>query len=91
LKENEKNLIRSSNWNKSKIISELESIYVLAKQDNQLSTASKILELIVKLVNAMPTTQTKELNMNVKFEKILKDITPQYQTVTQQNESKLIN
>jgi len=89
--ENEKNIIRASNWNKDRIISELERVYSLAIADNQLTNANKTLELLAKLTSSMPNTTTKELNMNVKFESLLKDITPQYQTVTQQNESKLIN
>ena len=89
--ENEENIIRASNWNKDRIISELERVYSLAIADNQLTNANKTLELLAKLTSSMPNTTTKELNMNVKFESLLKDITPQYQTVTQQNESKLIN
>ena len=91
LVENEKNIIRASNWNKDRIISELERVYSLALADNQLTNANKTLELLAKLTSAMPNATAKELNMNVKFESLLKDITPQYQTVTQQNESKLIN
>ena len=91
LAENEKNIIRASNWNKDRIISELERVYNLAITDNQLTNANKTLQLLAQIINAMPNATTKEINHNVKFESLLKDITPQYQTVTQQNESKLIN
>ena len=91
IKESEQNIITASNWNKAKIISELERVYSLALADNQLTNANKTLQLLAQITNAMPNATTKEINHTVKFESLLKDITPQYQTVTQQNESKLIN
>ena len=91
IKNNERDLIRASNWNKDRIISELERVYSLALADNQLTNANKTLQLLAQITNAMPNATTKEINHTVKFESLLKDITPQYQTVTQQNESKLIN
>ena len=91
IKNNERDLIRASNWNKARIISELERVYSLALADNQLTNANKTLQLLAQITNAMPNATTKEINHTVKFESLLKDITPQYQTVTQQNESKLIN
>ena len=91
LAENEKNIIRSSNWNKDRIISELERVYSLAIADNQLTNANKTLELLAKMTSAMPTTQTKELNMNVKFESLLKDITPINKTISDSYEAKLVN
>ena len=91
IKNNEQDIIRASNWSKARIISELESIYLQAKQADQIGNASKILELLAKLTNAMPSAQTKELNMNVKFESLLKDITPINKTISDSYETKLIN
>ena len=91
IKNNEQDLIRASNWNKAKIISELESIYLQAKQADQIGNASKVLELIAKLTNAMPSATTKEINHNVKFESLLKDITPISKTISDTYETKLIN
>ena len=91
LKENDQNTIKASNWNKVRIISELELVYSLAIADNQLSNANKTLQLLAQITNAMPTAQPKEINHHIKFESLLKNISPQYQTVTHQNESKLIN
>lgn len=91
LKQHEDNLLRSSNWNKDRIISELEHVYSLALADNQLTNASKVLELLAKLTNSMPSAQTKEVNHHVKFESLLKDITPQNKTISDSYETKLIN
>ena len=91
LKQSEEDLIKASNWNKAKIISELESIYLQAKQADQIGNASKVLELIAKLTNAMPSATTKEVNHNVKFESLLKDITPINKTISDSYEAKLIN
>jgi len=87
----EQELITATNWNKARIISELEHVYSLAIADNQLTSASKTLQLIAQLTNAMPTAQTKEVNMNVKFERLLKDITPQTATISDSYEAKLVN
>ena len=91
LKEHENNLMRSSNWNKDRIISELEHVYSLALADNQLTNASKVLELLAKLTNSMPSATTKEINHHVKFESLLKDITPITKTISDTYETKLIN
>jgi phage terminase small subunit len=91
IKQHEDNLLRSSNWNKDRIISELEHVYSLAIADNQLTNASKVLELLAKLTNSMPSAQTKEVNHHVKFESLLKDITPQNKTISDSYETKLIN
>ena len=91
IKQSEEDLIRASNWNKAKIISELESIYLQAKQADQIGNASKVLELIAKLTNAMPSATTKEINHHVKFESLLKDITPISKTISDTYETKLIN
>ena len=87
----EQELITATNWNKARIISELEHVYSLAIADNQLTGASKTLQLIAQLTNAMPTAQTKEVNMNVKFERLLKDITPQTAMISDSYETKLVN
>ena len=87
----EQELITATNWNKARIISELEHVYSLAIADNQLASASKTLQLIAHLTNAMPSSQTKEVNMNVKFERLLKDITPQTATISDSYEAKLVN
>ena len=89
--ENEKNIIRASNWNKDRIISELERVYSLALADNQLTNANKTLQLLAQITNAMPSSQTKEKNHHVKFERLLKDITPQTAMISDSYETKLVN
>ena len=91
LKEHENNLMRSSNWNKDRIISELERVYNLALADNQLTNASKVLELLAKLTNSMPNATTKEISHTVTFEKILREIPPITKTISDTYEAKLIN
>ena len=91
IKESEQNIITASNWNKAKIISELERVYSLALADNQLTNANKTLQLLAQITNAMPSAQTKEINHTVKFERLLKDISPQTATISDGYESKLIN
>jgi len=91
LKEHENNLMRSSNWNKDRIISELERVYNLALADNQLTNASKVLELLAKLTNSMPNATTKEVSHTVTFEKILREIPPITKTISDTYEAKLIN
>ena len=91
IKNNEQDIIRASNWNKARIISELESIYLQAKQADQIGNAQKILELLAKLTNAMPTAQTKEINHHIKFESLLKGINPINKTISDSYDAKLIN
>ena len=91
IKNNEQDIIRASNWNKARIISELESIYMQAKQADQIGNASKVLELLAKLTNAMPTAQTKEINHHIKFESLLKGINPINKTISDSYDAKLIN
>jgi phage terminase small subunit len=91
IEKSQQDIIKASNWNKARIISELESIYLQAKQADQIGNASKILELLAKLCNAMPTAQTKEINHNVKFETLLKDITPINKTISDNYSAKLVN
>jgi len=76
LKKSEADTIKASGWNKSRIISELERIYMLAVNDDQLSNAQKTLELIAKLTNSMPTTSNTTVNHNVRFEKLLASAVP---------------
>ena len=87
----EQELITATNWNKARIISELENVYSLAIADNQLTSASKTLQLIAQLTNAMPSVQAKQINHNVKFETLLKDITPQNKAISDTYEAKLVN
>jgi len=87
----EQELITATNWNKARIISELEHVYSLAIADNQLTGASKTLQLIAQLTNAMPSAHTKEINHNVKFERLLKDISPQTAMISDSYEAKLVN
>ncbi len=87
----EQELITATNWNKARIISELEHVYSLAIADNQLTSASKTLQLIAQLTNAMPSVQAKQINHNVKFETLLKDITPQNKAISDTYEAKLVN
>jgi hypothetical protein len=87
----EQELITATNWNKARIISELEHVYSLAIADNQLTSASKTLQLIAQLTNAMPNATAKEINHTVKFERLLKDITPQTATISDSYETKLVN
>jgi len=87
----EQELITATNWNKARIISELERVYSLALADNQLVSASKTLQLIAQLTNAMPSAQTKEINHTVKFERLLKDISPQTAMISDSYETKLVN
>jgi phage terminase small subunit len=91
IKNNEEDIIRASNWSKARIISELESIYLQAKQADQIGNASKVLELISKLTNAMPNANHQTKEINVKFESLLKDITPITKTISDTYEAKLIN
>ena len=91
LAENEKNIIQASSWNKDRIISELERVYNLAIADNQLTNANKTLQLLAQITNAMPNATTKEINHNVKFESLLKDITPISKTISDSYEAKLVN
>ena len=76
IKKAEADLIKASGWNKSRIISELERIYMLAVNDDQLSNAQKTLELIAKLTNSMPTASNTTVNHNVRFEKLLASAVP---------------
>ena len=91
IKNNEQDIIRASNWSKARIISELESIYLQAKQADQIGNAQKILELLAKLTNAMPSSQTKEINHHIKFESLLKGINPINKTISDSYDAKLIN
>ena len=87
----ERELITATNWNKARIISELERVYSLALADNQLTNANKTLQLLAQITNAMPNATTKEINHNVKFETLLKDITPQTAKISDSYETKLVN
>jgi phage terminase small subunit len=91
LQKSEQELIKATNWNKARIISELENVYGLAIADNQLTNANKTLQLLAQITNAMPTAQTKEINHTVKFERLLKDISPQTAMISDSYETTLVN
>jgi len=88
LEQHEKDLIASTSWNKTRIISELERIYQLSIQDNNLANAEKILNTIAKLINAMPNqSTTKQVNHNIKFERLLNELP----AISNTYEAKVIN
>ena len=76
LKKSEEDLIRASGWNKSRIISELEKLYTLSTNAEQYSNSQKVLELLAKLTNSMPTASNTTVNHNVRFEKLLASAVP---------------
>ena len=91
LKRQNEFVLRSTAISKSQIVDEQYQLFILAKSNEEYKTASSILESLTKLLGyAPPIDHTKQINHNIKFESLLKNITPQYQTVTHQNESKLI-
>ena len=92
-------VLKASALSKSQIINEQYQLFILAKSNEEYKTASNILESLTKLLGYAPTIDnTKQINHNIKFEKILKDIEPQLKDITPQTatisdgyESKLIN
>ena len=91
--------MRANALSKNQIINEQYQLFILAKSNEEYKTASNILESLTKLLGYAPTIDnTKQINHNIKFEKILKDIEPQLKDITPQTatisdgyESKLIN
>ena len=84
IKEHEIFLVKSSGWNKARLVSEIEGVFQQALANEELGTALKSLELIGKVVNVMPSAKTMEIKHS--FEKLLdqsnptnpiKDISPQ--------------
>jgi len=86
IKKHEKYLIKSSGWNKSRLVSEIEGVFHKALEEQQLQTALKALELVGKIINVMPSNKTMQVKHS--FESLLdqstiaKDITPQPTEIT---------
>ena len=92
-------VLKASALSKSQIINEQYQLFILAKSSEEYKTASTILESLTKLLGYAPTIDnTKQINHNIKFEKILKDIDPQLKDISPQSamisdsyETKLVN
>ena len=89
IKEHEIFLVKSSGWNKARLVSEIDGVFQQAMANEELGTALKSLELIGKVVNVMPSAKTMEVKHS--FEKLLdqsnptnpiKDISPQVPEIT---------
>ena len=86
IKEHEIFLVKSSGWSKSRLVSEIEGVFHQALASEELGTALKSLELIGKVINAMPSAKTMEVRHS--FESLLdqstttKDITPKLPAIT---------
>jgi len=86
IKEHEIFLVKSSGWNNSRLVSEIEGVFQQALANEELGTALKSLELIGKVINVMPSAKTMEVKHS--FEALLdqsnptKDITPQVPEIT---------
>ena len=86
IKEHETFAVKSSGWNKSRLVSEIEGVFHKALGEQQLQTALKSLELIGKIINVMPSAKTMQVKHT--FESLLdqssiaKDITPQPPEIT---------
>ena len=82
----EKYVIKSSGWNKARLVSEIEGVFRKALDEQQLQTALKALELVGKITNVMPSAKTMQVKHT--FESLLdqssiaKDITPQPPEIT---------
>ena len=79
-------LIKSSGWNKARLVSEIEGVFRKALEEQQLQTALKSLELIGKVTKVTPSAKTMQVKHT--FESLLdqssiaKDITPQPPEIT---------
>ena len=86
IEKQEKYLIKSSGWNKARLVSEIEGVFHKALEEQQLQTALKALELVGKITNVMPSNKTMQVKHS--FESLLdqssiaKDITPQPTEIT---------
>ena len=89
IKEHENFLVKSSGWNKARLVSEIEGVFQQAIANEELGTALKSLELIGKVINVTPSTKTMEVKHS--FEQLLdrsnpvnkvKDISPQTPEIT---------
>ena len=85
-------LLRANALSKNQIIEEQFQLYHLARADEQYKTASAILDSLTKLLGYAPQiSNTKEINHNVKFERLLKDITPEKKVITDSYVDELMN
>ena len=74
------------------IIDEQFQLYQLARENEEFKTASSILGEVSKLLGYAPSTNsTKEIIHNVKFERLLKDITPEKKVITDSYVDELMN
>ena len=86
IKKQEKYLIKSSGWNKARLVSEIEGVFHKALEEDSLQVALKALELVGKIINVMPSAKTMQVKHS--FESLLdqstiaKDITPQPTEIT---------
>ena len=86
IEKQEKYLIKSSGWNKARLVSEIEGVFQQALANEELGTALKSLEVIGKIVNVMPSAKTMQVKHT--FESLLdqsttlKNITPQPPEIT---------
>ena len=86
IEKQEKYLIKSSGWNKSRLVSEIEGVFRKALEEQQLQVALKALELVGKIINVMPSAKTMQVKHT--FESLLdqsttpKNITPQPPEIT---------
>jgi hypothetical protein len=78
--------IKSSGWNKARLVSEIEGVFQQALASEELGIALKSLELIGKTLNLTPSAKTMRVKHT--FESLLtqttntKDITPQPPEIT---------
>ena len=85
-------VLRANALSRNELINEQYQLFILAKSNEEYKTASTILESLTKLLGYAPTNNnTKQINHNIKFESLLKDITPQNKTISDSYETKLIN
>tara|TARA_B110000196_G_C20826447_1_gene511618 strand:- start:105 stop:545 length:441 start_codon:yes stop_codon:yes gene_type:complete len=85
-------VLRANALSKNQIINEQYQLFILAKSSEEYKTASTILESLTKLLGYAPLADsTKQINHHVKFESLLKDITPINKTISDTYETKLIN
>ena len=74
------------------IINEQFQLYQLAKADSEYKTASAILGEVSKLLGYAPQLNTtKEVNMKVQFERLLRDVTPEKKVISDSYPKGLIN
>ena len=74
------------------IINEQFQLYQLAKADSEYKTASAILGEVSKLLGYAPQLNTtKEVNMKVQFERLLRDVTPEKKVISDSYVKELMN